>query len=619
MKSFKTESKRVLDLMINSIYTHKEIFLRELISNCSDAMDKLYFKSLSEGISGLSRGDFHIDITIDKENRILTISDNGIGMTEKELEENLGTIAKSGSFDFKSQNAEKNKEEDINIIGQFGVGFYSAFMVSKRVEVKTKAYNAEKGYLWASNGVDGYEISECQKDGYGTEITLYIKENTDNDNYDRYLEEYGIKGLVKKYSDYIRYPIRMATTTVNKDEDGNEEKVAGVETLNSMTPLWKKNKNEITKEEYNDFYSNNFYDNIEPLSVIHTSAEGTVEYKSLLYIPTQAPYDYYTKNFEKGLKLYTDGVLIMDKCKDLLPDYFGFVKGLVDTQLTLNISRETIQHNRELKLIANSLEKKIRSELVETLKSDREKYLTFFKAFGLQLKYGLYSDWGMHKDVLQDLVIFHSVKEDKFVTFEEYVEKMLPDQKYIYYATGKSIEGIKALPQIDKVLDAGYDVLCFTDDVDEFAIKVMMQYKEKQFRSVMSDDIGIVDNEENTTEDTELIEFIKDALSDKVAAVKITSRLKKHAICLSSQGEISIDMEKTLNAMPNGSSAKAEKVLEISKEHAIYQKLKDLYANNQEQLKDLALVLYNQSAYMAGLALENPTEAVDLVVELLSK
>ena len=619
MKDFKAESKRVLDMMINSIYTHKEIFLRELLSNGSDAIDKLYFKSLTENISGLGRSDFHIDIVADKDNRTLTISDNGIGMTETELDKNLGTIAKSGSFDFKNENKDNAMKEDISVIGQFGVGFYSAFMIAKKVEVLTRAYGSDKAYLWKSNGTDGYEISEAEKEGHGSVITLYLKDDEEGENYSKYLEEYEIRELVKKYSDYIKYPIRLLCHKHEKGEDGEEKCVEEYETLNTMVPLWKKNKNEITTEEYNKFYKDNFYDFTDPLKAIHVSVEGMANYKALLFIPSKASYDYYTKNFEKGLKLYTDGVLITDKCKELLPDYFSFVKGLVDTELTLNVSRETVQQNRELKLIATGIEKKIKNELTDMLNTDRGTYEKFFKEFGLQLKYGVYSDWGIHKDTLKDLLIFRSVKEDKMITLDEYVKGMKEDQKFIYYANGKTVDAVKALPQTDKVIDNGYDVLCFTDDVDEFAIKVLGEYGEKKFCSVTNDDTGIAEEETVSDEDKEVLEYLKQTLENKVANVKFTKNLKDHAVCLTSQGEISIDMEKTLNNMPNGGNVTAEKVLEINVNHAVYGKIKELYATDKDALKNLTEVIYAEARLIAGLPVENPTENADLIISMLCK
>lgn len=614
MRKFKTESQRVLDLMINSIYTHKEIFMRELLSNCSDAIDKLYYKSLTDGISGLSRDDFAITVEADKEKRVLRISDNGIGMTADELENNLGVIARSGSLDFKKANSPEG--EDINIIGQFGVGFYSAFMVAKRVEVLSRAYGSEESSLWTSSGAEGYEIKKAEKEGHGTEITLYIKDNADEESYDRFLEEYEIKELVKKYSNYIRYPIRMETARYNeKDEETGKE----TETLNAMVPLWKKNKNEITKEEYDKFYKDVFYDSEEPLVTIHTSAEGAVEYKALLFIPSHPQYNYYTKSYEKGLRLYTNGVLITDTCKDLLPDHFSFVKGLADSELTLNISRETIQHNRQLKKIASSIEKKIKSELRSLLDNDREKYLKFFEAFGLQIKYGIYDNWGANKELLQDLVLYRSIKEDKFVTLAEYVAAMSEGQKFIYYATGASAEGIKTLPQCEKVLDAGYDILCMTDSVDEFAIRFLFEYQGKEFRSVSAEDLGIEGEADAAEENKEVTDFLKEALGDRVAKVKLTNRLKTHPVCLTSEGELSIEMEKVLNSMPNApkEGVKATKVLEINATHRIYDTVKRFYAEDKDKLKDLAEVLYSQALLIEGVEPESPTRLADLVCSLI--
>ncbi len=615
MKKFKTESQRVLDLMINSIYTHKEIFIRELLSNASDAIDKLYYKTLTDGISGLSREDFYIEIEADKDNRILKIIDNGIGMTQEELENNLGTIAKSGSLDFKKGSEVK---EDINIIGQFGVGFYSAFMVSERVEVLSKAYNSEDAYLWVSKGAEGYEIKKAEKENNGTIITMYIKKNTDDDNFDAFLEEYKIKELVKKYSDYIRYPIKMETTHY-KEEEGKQVEYKEKDTLNSMIPLWKKNKNEIKKDEYNEFYKNMFYDDEEPLAIIHTSAEGAVEYKALLFIPAHPQYNYYTKNFEKGLRLYTNGVLITEQCKDLIPDYFSFVKGLVDSELTLNISRETIQHNRQLKLIAANLEKKIKAELSNMLINDREKYIKFFQGFGPQLKYGLYENWGMNKEMLQDLVIFHSVKEDKMVTLSEYVDKMAEGQKYIYYANGKTVDAIKALPQSEKVLEYGYDILCFTEDMDEFAIKFLYNYREKEFRSIAGEDLGIEEKDSEIVNNPELIAFIKETLKDKIEDVKLTKFLKTHPICMSSKGDFSIEMERVLNSMPNApkDGVKAQKVLEINANHAIYEKLNKYFDEDKNKASKLIEVLYSQALMIAGMPITNPTVLTDLICELV--
>lgn len=615
MKKFKTESQRVLDLMINSIYTHKEIFIRELLSNCSDAIDKLYYKSLTGGISGLNREDFAIDITLDKENRILKIADNGIGMTAEELENNLGVIARSGSLNFKKEN---EPNEDVNIIGQFGVGFYSAFMVAKKVEVLSKAYGSEEANLWVSEGTAGYEIEKAEKDGHGTVVTVYLKDDTEEEKYGKYVEEYEIRELVKKYSDYIRYPIRMEVTRY-RTEDGKEEEYKETETLNSMVPLWKKNKKEVAKEEYDRFYKDTFYDSEEPLLTIHASAEGAVEYKALLFIPSHPQYNYYTKNYEKGLRLYTNGVLITDLCKDLLPDYFSFVKGLVDSELTLNISRETVQYDRQLKLIAQNIEKKIKSELTNLLENDREKYEKFFTAFGLQLKYGIYDNWGANKDKLQDLVLFRSLKKDKFVTLGEYVAEMPENQKYIYYSTGASVESIKALPQCEKVTEEGFDVLCMTDSIDEFAIRFMFNYKEKEFRSVASEDIGIDDSVEESAEDKEVTDFLKEALDGKVGKVKLSSRLKTHPVCLTSEGELTIEMEKVINSMPNApkDKIKAEKVLEINASHPVFETVKKLYAEDKDRLKMLAEVLYDQALLIEGVAVENPTRLADLVCKLI--
>ena len=626
MKSFKTQSKRVLDLMINSIYTHKEIFLRELISNCSDAIDKLYFKGMKEGLSGLTREDFAIEITADEDNGILTIKDNGIGMTAKELEDNLGTIAKSGSLAFKEENKDIDKE-DVSVIGQFGVGFYSAFMVADKVEVKSKAFGSEEANVWTSSGTEGYEIAPCDKADRGTEIILHIKPDTDDDKYSKFLQEYEIRNLVKKYSDYIRYPIKMQVTKYK--EQSEEDRKAGKEresykeweTLNSMVPLWKKNKNEITKEEYDKFYQDNFYDYEAPLRYIHTSAEGAVTYKALLYIPSTVPYNYYSKNYEKGLKLYTDGVLITDRCEDLLPDCFSFVKGLVDSELTLNISRETIQHNRQLQLIASNLEKKIKNELLDMQKNDRENYDKFFEKFGLQLKYGLYSGWGMNKELLQDLVMFKSAKEDKYVTLKEYVTALGEDDKTIYYGSGKTVAAVKALPQCEKALKDGKDVLYFTDDVDEFAVKMLGEYDGKTFKNVLSEEVSASKEDDEITErDKDMLAKIKDALGDKVSKVKVSTSIGDHAVCLSSEGEVSLEMEKVLNSMPGAEEkVKANKVLELNSNHALYAKLKAVYAENADGLTDYADVLYQAGRLISGLAVEDPTDVTDKLFALLAK
>ena len=620
MKKFKAESQKVLDLMINSIYTNKEIFLRELLSNASDAIDKLYFKSLQLGSTGLTRGNFAIDLVVDKDARTLTVKDNGIGMTSEELENNLGVIAKSGSLDFKKGN-EELKADDINIIGQFGVGFYSAFMVSDKVEVLSKAYGEEKAYKWISGGAEGYEIIEAEKEGNGTEITLHLKKDEDGEDYSRFLEEYTLKSLVKKYSNYISYPIRMLCTKYDYDVPEGEQpkKTEQLETLNNMKPLWKRNKAEIKPEEYEEFYKDSFYDTEAPAATLHFSMEGAVEFKALLFIPKKAPYNYYSKNYEKGLKLYTNGVLITDKCKDLLPDYFSFVRGVIDTDISLNVSRETVQQSRALKAIANSVEKKIKQELENMLASDRAKYEEFFKAFGLQLKFGIYQGFGMNKDMLQDLLLYYSIKQDKYVTFKEYVSAMPEDQKYIYYATGKSVEGIKLLPQLDKVAEKGYDVLCMTDDVDEFALKFINAYNEKQFRSVSGGDLGI-DEEDTSEEDKELADFIKDSLGGAVSKVRISSRIKNHPVCLTAEGEVSLEMEKVLGAMPNANNeVKANKVLEINKDHAVYTKIKSLYENDKDELKKISAVLLGLAEIIEGMSVKDPTALADNVCELIAK
>ena len=618
MKKFKTESQRVLDLMINSIYTNKEIFLRELLSNCSDAIDKLYYKSLTDNLSGFTRNDFYIDINIDKQNRTIKITDNGIGMTAEELENNLGTIAKSGSFEFKKD--DKLKEEDINIIGQFGVGFYSAFMVADKVEVLSKAYGSDTASIWSSNGSSGFDIKPAEKESNGTEITLYIKQNTENDNYDSYLEEYTIKNLVKRYSDYIRYPIKMDVTkykTVGEGEDSKQESYTEKATLNSMVPIWKKSKSEIKKEEYDNFYKENFFDGEGPIKTIHMSVEGAVDFKALLYIPKNPPYNYYSKQYEKGLKLYTNGVMIMEKCADLLPDYFSFVKGLVDSEVTLNISRETVQQTRQIKAIGQSIEKKIKQELLDLLKNDRPSYEEFFKAFGLQFKYAIYTSWGMNKEVLQDLLMFYSIKQDKLITLKEYVDGLTDSDKDIYYVSGKSVDGVKSLPQVEKLIENGKDVLALTDEVDEFAIKFMNEYQTKLFKNATT--IVSDNNEELSSDVKEVLDAVKDVLGDKVSKVRGNSSLKKHAVCMSSEGEVSLEMEKVLSAMPNANDGvKANKVLEINLSHPIFEKLKSLDKSSQD-FKDLSIVLYSQAILMAGLTLDNLTDTSDIIFNLLSK
>lgn len=624
MKQFKTESKRILDLMINSIYTHKEIFLRELISNGSDAIDKLYYKALSEGLTGLSRDDFKICLEIDKDARTLTISDNGIGMTKENLENNLGVIAKSGSLDFK-QDQEKNDE--IDIIGQFGVGFYSAFMVSDDIQVLTKAYDSDEAFLWKSTGADGYSIKTAEKDANGTVITLHIKENTEDDNYDQYLSQYEVQTLVKKYSNYIRYPITLDMERTRKADDSDEyEHYTENVTINSMVPLWKKNKNEISEEEYNNFYKEKFLDWQDPARVIHTSTEGTATYNALLFVPTKAPMDYYTREYEKGLQLFASGVLIMERCADLLPDYFSFVKGLVDSQdLSLNISREMLQHDRQLSIIASRLEKKIASELKIMLKNDREKYDEFFKNFGLQLKFGMYADYGVNKDTLKDLVMFYSSSEKKNTTLSEYVSRMKPEQKDIYYVCGESIERISLLPQTEAVTDKGFEVLYLTDNVDEFALKILETYEEKGFKNISADDLGLeTDDEKKEAEqkqadNIDLLTYMTEALDGTVTAVKLSSRLTKHPVCIASQGDITIEMEKVLNAMPNGEKVKAQRVLEINPDHKIFKTLTDVYQSDKEKLKTYAELLYTQALLIEGLPVENPVDFSNKICDLMSE
>lgn len=619
MKKFKTESKKVLDLMINSIYTNKEIFLRELLSNCSDAIDKLYFKALTDNISGLTRNDFHIDISVDKENRVLTISDNGIGMTEKELETNLGTIAKSGSLDFKTNEA--LKEEDINIIGQFGVGFYSAFMVANKVEVISKAYGETLAFKWVSSGADGFDVIPCEKETNGTDIVLYLKPDVEGDNFSSYLEEYTIRSLVKKYSDFVRYPIRMDVIKYKKDDENSEEQIKYTEkeTLNSMTPIWKKKKSEVTKEEYAEFYKASFYDTDAPIKTISMSVEGAVDFKALLFVPEKAPYNYYSKQYEKGLKLYTNGVMIMEKCADLLPDYFSFVKGVVDSELELNVSRETVQQSRSLKAISQSIEKKVKAELLDLQKNNREDYEKFYSAFGLQLKYGIYSTWGMSKEVLQDLLLFYSLKNEKLVTLKEYVSLIKEGEDSIYYVTGKTIDAVKNLPKTEKMLDDGYDVLCMTDEVDEFAIKFIQEYDGKKFKNITTED-SISADETVTENEKDVIAFIKETLGDKVSKVVGTKSLKNHAVCLSSEGEVSIEMERVLSNMPNAENAvKAQKVLEVNITHPVFDKMKSLYDTDKETLKLYVEVLLREASLIAGLPIDNLSKSSNVIFDLLSK
>ena len=621
-KQFKTESQKLLDMMINSIYTHKEIFLRELISNASDAVDKLYFKSLTDTSIPLSKSDYAIWLTVDKKARTLTISDNGIGMTESELENNLGTIAKSGSFDFKRDNEEK---EGVDIIGQFGVGFYSAFMVASKITVKSKPYGSNEAFLWESEGASGYTIVPCEKTSFGTEITLYIKEDAEEESYSEFLEEYRIRGLVKKYSDYIRYPIKMEVEN-EKLKEGTEneyETVRETEILNSMIPLWKKNASEVTEEEYASFYTDKFYDYEKPLKVITQKSEGTATYTALMFIPTHAPFNYYTKDYEKGLELYSSGVMIMEKCKELLPDYFGFVKGLVDSSdLSLNISREMLQHDRQLKVMAKSIEKKIKTELEKMMQTDREGYEKFFDAFGIQLKFGIYSDYGIHKDTLKDLVLFRS-SSDKYVSLKEYVDAMTEEQKYIYYAVGENKEKISMLPQVDAVKSHGFEVLYLTDDVDEFALKILGKYADKEFKSVTAEALDLASEDEKKKIDEanesakDMLEFIKDSV-EKVSSVKFSANLKEHAVCLSSEGELSVEMEKILKRMPGAQGAPSAKVvLEINHSHPITEKLFKLYATDKDTLSKYAKILYSEACLIGGVSISNPKEFADLISELM--
>lgn len=629
-KQFKAESKRLLDMMIHSIYTHKEIFLRELISNASDAMDKLYFRSLTDEKVGMNREDFAIDLKIDKDARTLTITDNGIGMTQEELEKNLGTIANSGSLKFKNEN---KLEDDVDIIGQFGVGFYSAFMVAKRVTVRSKAYGSDQAYQWQSEGVDGYTIEPCDKETAGTEILLEIKDDTEDETYSEFLEQYRIQGLVKKYSDYIRYPIRMDMTKSRRKETENADKDAAPEyeeyveneTLNSMVPLWRKNKSELTDADYNTFYKEKFFDYNEPLLHIHTKSEGTATFNALLYIPSKAPYDYYTKEYEKGLQLYSSGVMIMEKCADLLPDYFSFVKGLVDSEdLSLNISRELLQHDRQLKIIAKALEKSIRNELTKLLKNDRAAYEKFFEAFGLQLKFGVYNGYGMNKDALKDLLLFYSSSEKKPVTLAEYVSRMKEDQTCIYYATGENIARIDHLPQTELVKDKGFEILYLTENVDEFAIKMLMNYEGKEFKSVSAGDLDLETEEEKkeieekSKEHADLFNDMQKALEGKVKSVRLSQRLKSHPVCLTSEGALSLEMEKVLNAMPTDQKVQADRVLEINPEHPIFAKLIQLQKENPDKLKAYAKLLYDQALLIEGMSIEDPVAFSNQICELMA-
>ena len=621
-KQFKAESKRLLDLMINSIYTHKEIFLRELISNASDAIDKLYYKALTDDSITFNKEDYYIKITADKENRTLKISDTGIGMTKDELDENLGIIAKSGSFAFKKENEIKDGHD---IIGQFGVGFYSAFMVAKKVTVISRAFGSDEAYKWESDGVDGYTIEPCEKDAIGTDIILSIKDNSEEENYDEYLQEYRLKSIIKKYSDFIRYPIKMDVTEskLKEGSDNDYEECTVEKTINSMVPIWRKNKNELTKEDYENFYSEKHYGFDKPLSHIHISVDGMVSYNAILFIPEKTPYDFYTKDYEKGLELYSSGVMIMNKCPELLPDYFSFVKGIVDSDdLSLNISREILQHDRQLKLIAKNIKSKIKSELESLLKNNRDNYVKFYEAFGRQLKFGVYNNFGADKDVLQDLLMFYSSKEKKLVTLDEYISRMPEDQKYIYYASGDSIERIEKMPQTELVADKGYEILYFTEDIDEFAIRMLMSYKDKEFKSVSSGDLGI-ENEETKEDDKkqeenkDLFDYMKNALGDKVKAVRASKRLKTHPVCLSNEGEFTIEMEKVLSSMPGNPDIKAEKVLEINVNHEVFNALKNAYENDKDKLNLYTELLYNQALLIEGLPINDPVDFTNKICQIM--
>lgn len=624
-KQFKAESKRLLDLMINSIYTNKEIFLRELISNASDALDKRYYNSMTQKKETVDRDKLNIKISLDKENKILTIEDNGCGMNKEELENNLGTIAKSGSLAFKEA---QEKQDDVEIIGQFGVGFYSCFMVSSDVTVISKSLDDEQAYKWHSKGVEGYTIEPCEKDEIGTKIILKIKDDTEDEKYSRYLEEFVIKNLVKKYSDYIRYPILMDVEHEKLKEGSKDEyeKVKETETLNSMIPLWKKKKSEIKQEEYDSFYTSKFSDFSKPQKVIHTQAEGTFSYNALLFIPSHLPYDFYTKEYEKGLQLYSNGVLIMEKCAELLPDYFGFVKGLVDSpDLSLNISREMLQHDRQLKTLAKNIEKKINAELTKMLNSDRDEYIKFFNNFGSQLKYGAYDNYGMDKDKLKDLLMFYSSTDKKLTTLKEYVSRMKEDQKDIYYACGETLDKIDMLPQVEKVKEKGYEILYLTENIDEFVVQSLMNYDEKKFTNICTNELDLDTEEEKeklkkeNEENKEMFDAMKEAIKDEVQLVRFTHRLKNHPVCLTSEGAISLEMEKVINAMPTDQNVKAQKVLEINEEHPIANKLKELYKEDKEKLKDYTKILYSQARLIEGMSVENPTEISNLICDIMSK
>ncbi len=623
-KEFKSESKRLLDLMINSIYTNKDIFLRELISNASDALDKLYYRSLTDKKVKVDKDDLSIDLAFDRDSRTLTITDNGCGMTKEELESNLGTIAKSGSLSFKEN---MSKDEKIDIIGQFGVGFYSAFMVSDKIVVNSLSIDSDKAYTWESEGADGYTITESTRDERGTEIILHIKEDDDETNYSKYLDEYEIKNLVRKYSDYISFPIKMECTHHElKDEEKHEyEDHKEIETLNSMVPIWKKNKNDVSDADYENFYMDKFSDYDKPLKVISTSVEGMASFKALLFIPSHAPYDYYTQDYEKGLALYSNGVLIMEKCADLLPDYFSFVKGVVDSEdLSLNISREMLQESQSMKVIAKNIEGKIRRELEAMLKDDRETYISFFKTFGVQLKYGVYNNYGADKDKLKDLVMFYSSKHERLVTLKEYVDNMPEGQDKIYYASGASIEKINALPQVEQVKDKDYDILYLTDYVDEFCVTAISEYEEKKFANVSDGSLDLETEEEKAEnkkvneDNSDLLKAMNDEIND-VNEVKFSNKLKSHPVCLTTKGDVSIEMQKVFDAMPNDMGIKAQTILEINEKHPIAEKLKDLYENDKEEFKKYTQILYSEARMIAGLPIDNPTEISRLICEVISK
>ena len=621
-KQFKTESKRILDLMINSIYTNKEIFLRELISNSSDALDKLYYLSLTNKDIKVNKDDLYIRVDYNKDKRTITISDNGTGMTEEELENNLGVIAESGSLKFKEENKEQN---DVNIIGQFGVGFYSAFMVSDKVTVESKSYKDDKATIWESTGVDGYTLSPSDKKDNGTIITLHLKEDTEDYNYSELLSEYKLRSIIKKYSDYISYPIKMEVENNRKKEDSDEyETYKEVITINSMIPLWKRNKKDITEEEYNNFYSDKFFDYEKPLDVLHFNIEGNVNYNALLYIPSHAPYNYYSKEYEKGLQLYTNGVLIMDKCSELLPDYFSFVRGVIDTEdIPLNISRETLQDDKNIKLIAKSIESKVKNELLDLLKNNRDKYLEFYKAFGMQLKFGIYNDYGMHKDKLEDLIMFYSSSEKKLITLDEYVNKLKEEDKNIYYCAGETVDKIDMLPQVEGIKDK-HEVLYLTDYVDEFAIMAIHEYKGKTFVNVSNESTDLSTEEEKekinkeNTDNKDMLEEMKKVLEGNVEEVKLTNKLKSHPVCLTTTGEVSTSMEKVINAMPTDEKIKANEVLEINASHKIVDKLKDLYKNNKDEFTKYTKVIYYEARLIEGLPIDNPTELSNLMCDIMA-